>query len=304
MAPVAKGNGKKGKGAQPAPMRRVSPLKPGLQGASRHAQIWATAKMREASYSWRGFMRVMGSVTLVFIFILTLGLWVGGFMPDVKQASTEFTQGRLMDMGFVVKRVDITGEGRLNENDIRQSLGVSSGDYIFGIDLRSAQKRVESLSWVDHAVVRRLWPNRIVVQVVERRPFALWQHDSKIQVVDASGTVITDANPVTYAELPRFIGDQAAVQAAAIYDTVAAYPVLADRVETWVYVEERRWDILMNEGALRVALPAQGLSRALDQLSDLQASQRIFDRDIALIDMRIAGRLALRTSSPPSATSA
>jgi len=107
------------------------------------------------------------------------------------------------------------GEGRLREEDVRRALGVYAGDYLFGIDMDGAQARVESLSWVDRAVVRRLWPDRIVVQIIERQPYALWQHEGEVKVVDAKGIAITDADMAKFTQLTLFVGEAAGEQASA-----------------------------------------------------------------------------------------
>ena len=38
----------------------------------------------------------------------------------------------MISMGFVIERVDVMGEGRLHEADVRKALGVYAGDYLFG----------------------------------------------------------------------------------------------------------------------------------------------------------------------------
>ena len=129
-------------------------------------------------------------------------------MPNVRQATGDFTRDRMMSMGFVIDRVDVMGEGRLHEADVRKALGVYAGDYLFGVDMEGAQARVESLSWVDRAIIRRLWPDRIVVQIIERQPYALWQDEGVVQVVDVSGEVITDADPSRFTDLTLFVGEQ------------------------------------------------------------------------------------------------
>jgi cell division protein FtsQ len=144
--------------------------------------------MRAASHTRKGFWRLVASIVGTLLFIIFIGIWLGGFLPNVMQAGSDFKRDRLMSMGFTIERVDVMGEGRLREEDVRRALGVYAGDYLFGIDMDGAQARVESLSWVDRAVVRRLWPDRIVVQIIERQPYALWQHEGEVKVVDAKGT--------------------------------------------------------------------------------------------------------------------
>lgn len=275
----------------------MSPLKPGLRGA----RNWASAQMRAASHTRKGFTRLVLSILGTLLLVVFLGIWLGGFLPNVMQASDNFKRNRLMSMGFVIERVDVMGEGRLREEDVRRALGVYAGDYLFGIDMEGAQQRVESLSWVDRAVVRRLWPDRIVVQIIERQPYALWQHGGEIKVVDAKGTAITDANARNYTQLTLFVGENAGEQAASIRQIMGEFPQISPRVESFVNVSDSRWDMILDEGAVRVMLPEAAMRKALRQLQTLQTQTQILDRTIETIDMRLPDRLTLSPSSPEHA---
>lgn len=272
--------------------RRVSPLKPGIRGA----RNWASAQVRAASHTQKGFVRLVSSIVAIFIFIIFMGLWLGGFLPHARQATGDFTRARMMSMGFVVDRVDVMGEGRLREEDVRKALGVYSGDYFFGVDMAAAQSRVESLSWVDRAVVRRLWPDRIVVQIIERQPYALWQHEGKIQVVDVSGEVIFDANPTKFAHLTLFVGEQSRFAVSEMKNIIGGSPDIAQRSPSFVHVSDARWDIVLNDGKTRIKLPRDEYVKALSQLQNLQAHTQILDREISVIDMRLSDRLTITAS--------
>jgi len=291
MAAVGKGK------SIPKGSHRVSPLKPGLRGA----RNWASAQMRAASHTRKGFTRLALSIVGTFLFIVFMGLWLGGFLPNVMQAGDNFKRNRLMSMGFVIERVDVMGEGRLREEDVRKALGVYAGDYLFGIDMDRAQQRVESLSWVDRAVVRRLWPDRIVVQIIERQPYALWQYEGDVKVVDMTGTAITDANVAQFTQLTLFVGKHAGEQSASIAQMMDEFPQIVPRVDSFVSVSDSRWDMVMDDGALRVMLPEQNMRKALRQLQRLQNQTQILDRTIEIIDMRLSDRLTLSPSSPEPA---
>lgn len=278
----------------PQGSHRVSPLKPGLRGA----RNWASAQVRAAGHTRKGFVRLCLSIVAVLAFIVFIGLWLGGALPHVKQGTKDFTRSQLMSMGFVIERVDVMGEGRLREQDVRTALGVFAGDYLFGIDMERAQERVESLSWVDRAVVRRLWPDRIVVQIIERQPYALWQNDGVVQVVDIEGTVISDANAAKYSALTLFVGEKAGSEAANIQNMMAEFPRMSLRAESFVHVSDKRWDVIFDEGAVRVQLPVQNMRAAIRRLEVLQSTTQILDRQISVIDMRLPDRLTLTPSTP------
>ena len=272
-----------------SPVKRVSPLKPGLRGA----RNWATAQMRSASYSRKGFWKLCLSILFVVFTIGFIGLWLGGFLPDARQAGQNFTKNRLTSMGFVVERVDVMGEGRLRESDVVKALGVAQGDYLFGLDLVAAQNRVENLSWVDRAIVRRLWPNRIVVQIIERKPYALWQKNEIIHLVDNEGSIIGLASMIEFPDLPLIVGDNAPENYLEFRTTINNYPELSERVYAMVHHNSDRWDLVLEGGEMTVMLPTRDPSNAIRKLMNLDAKTRVLDRQISTIDLRLEDRISL-----------
>ena len=277
---------------KPAP-RRVSPLKPGLSGAKN----WANAHVRAASYSRKSMMRLIGTGIFVCLFILTGALWLGGFIPTLQASSARFTKHRLMNMGFVVTHVDVVGDGRISEQQVRDALGVQAGDYLFDMDIQNAQARVQSLNWVDTAIVRRLWPNRVVVHINERIPYALWQEDGVFKLVDITGTHIRATELTEFSALPLVVGAGAAAHAPEFLDILGGHPSLQARVASVIYIDQRRWDIVLKDTGVRVLLPADNPKQALARLDKYQAENGVLDLELARIDMRVDGRLVLQPAS-------
>jgi len=281
--------GKPRKTAKFGGARRVSPLKPGLRGA----RNWATAQIRSASYSRRKFNRLLITGLALIFGVIWGGLWLGGFLPQISSNIDQFKKQRLVSMGFVVKYVDVVGEGRVQEDKVRQMLGVRFGDYLFDMNVKNAQERIESLSWVETAVVRRLWPDRIVVHINERRPYALWQNNQKIHVVDNTGEVIFPADAREFSDLPFVVGPGAAPHAQTVWTMLKIQPEVLERTEAVVFVGGRRWDIVLKNG-MRILLPEQNPDAALHRLGTYNQQHDILDLDLQHIDMRVKGRLTLR----------
>ena len=259
-----------------------------------HVRNRIAGQMRAASYSRGAAMRMAMAVTAGLFAVILLGLWLGGFMPQVRDAGARAVQGRLVAMGFVVERVDVIGEGRIREDEVRAALGIYPGEYLFAPDMRQAQIKVQRLSWVDDAMVRRLWPNRIVVHIIEREPVALWQENGRVQVVDSSGLVIEAANAGDFSDLPLVVGVNAAPKAQEIYDALVLSPEVTSRLSAIVRVADRRWDIVLKDGAPRLMLPEVGAVNALRRIENMQRSHRILDLDLETVDLRNSGRLVMR----------
>ena len=81
---------------------------------------------------------------------------------------------------FAVQR--ITVEGDLAHNSvltIRANAAPKLAGNFFTIDLGAGRRAFESVPWVRQAVVRRVWPNRLRVQLQEHRAVALWANAAR-----------------------------------------------------------------------------------------------------------------------------
>lgn len=289
------------KGAKkPAKLTRVSPLKPDLRGASRLVQSRIHAGLRSATLSNRSMLRFASSALLVILALAFVALWLGGYLPTVRQSVTDFKQDRLMAMGFTVERIDVTGEGRLNENDVRAAVGIYEGDYFFGADLKRAQRNTESLPWVDRAVVRRLWPNRIVVQLVEIEPYALYQTDGTVYLTAHDGRIIaplSTANESVASSLRLFTGVDAASHAISITQILQQFPAIWDATQSLTRHASGRWDLHLAEGMV-LRLPVGDEAEALQRFNSVKAR---LGTDYGVIDLRLGDRLTLTAKTASEA---
>lgn len=279
-------------------MMRVSPLKPGLRGS----QNWMAAQMRAAKHSPKAFMRFMLKIIGTFSFLIFIGLWLGGYLPAIRDGLTSWKIERLMAAGFVVEQVDVMGEGRLNERDIRLAAQIQTGSYFFGVDLDAARDRTESLPWVDRAVVRRLWPNRIVVQVVETTPYALWQNEGELHLLSETGAPIIPATAAISIPpaMKTYVGPNAPAEAKNIEARLEPYTEIWSRVESLVRFPSGRWDLhLENETIIK--LPVENVDDAVRLLSKLDRETFILSREVGTIDLRLTDRISL-TAKPAQDT--
>jgi cell division protein FtsQ len=197
-------------------------------------------------------------------------------------------------LGLRVDNVVITGRQKTPEGLVRAALGVHPGDPIFAFSVNDARTRLETINWVKSAIVERQLPGTILVQLTERSPFAVWQHDGKFALVDRDGNMVTDSNVAAFADqLPLVVGAGAPQAAAALLDALATQPDLQSRMVAAVRVGERRWNLRMKNGA-DVLLPEGAEVKALAKLAELQNTHDLLDRPLQTIDLRLPDRLVIR----------
>ncbi|MDE0726683.1 MAG: cell division protein FtsQ/DivIB, partial [Alphaproteobacteria bacterium] len=83
-------------------------------------------------------------------------------------------------------------------------------------------------------------------------------------------------------------------------DMLSRKPTLFAQVRAAVRIGGRRWDVRLKNG-IKVYLPERDAFAAWVRLAELAAENRIFERDVAAIDLRLPDRLVLRLTPAAAA---
>ena len=190
---------------------------------------------------------------------------------------------------------DIVIEGRANTPEplLWSAIGVKKGDPILGFSLEETRANIERIPWVEKATIERRLPGTVVINLQERRPFAIWQNQGAFVLVDRAGQVVANQNVAQFRHLPWIVGQGAPAAAAVLLDALRDRPALAERVSASVRVGERRWNLRMKNGT-DVMLPEGHEIAALDRLIQLQQDHSVLDRPLQAIDLRLPDRMVFR----------
>ena len=83
---------------------------------------------------------------------------------------------------FAVRSIRVDGDLAHNSVlTIRANAAPKLAGNFFTMDLAAGRRAFESVPWVRQAVVKRVWPNRLAVQLEEHRPAALWVGAAKAE---------------------------------------------------------------------------------------------------------------------------
>lgn len=278
----------------------MSRLTVGRMGGSERPSRWLFLRRRLR----RALRPALVGVTLAAL-LLAGAVMVRGAQPGMLAATL---RDRLAGMtSLTVDDVVIEGRTMTPPGQLRTALGVSIGDRLLGFSLDDARARIERLTWVQNATVERRLPGTVVVTLIERRPFAVWQSGGRFQLIDRAGQVVAEQDPVkdaaAFSVLPLVVGPGAPEAAAALLDQLASLPLLRSRVVAAIRVGERRWNLRLSTGA-DVLLPEGNELAAMQRLLELQSSQALLDRPVQILDMRGGDRLVVRpgaaTPIPPA----
>jgi cell division protein FtsQ len=205
-------------------------------------------------------------------------------------------------IGFKVDEILVVGRRETKQEDLLKAIRLARGAPILAFDLDAARRRVETLPWVQRATVERMLPDTILLNVVERRPIAVWQHQGRFALIDNSGEVILRRGLGRFSDLIVVVGEDAPSQAAGLIETLAVAPELRSWVKAAVWVGGRRWNLRL-KGDIDVRLPETDPASAWIRLAEYEKAHQLLERDVQVLDLRIPDRLIVRKTPRPEGKS-
>jgi cell division protein FtsQ len=124
------------------------------------------------------------------VWILLIGLVVLGAIAGV---GLMFERYGTRSWRFRIEssdQIEIAGMQNVTRKEIMRVLGGDIGKNIFSIPLEEHKKKLEEIPWVESAAVMRYLPNRLKVEINERKPVAFVQIGSKIELIDPNGVIM------------------------------------------------------------------------------------------------------------------
>jgi len=203
-----------------------------------------------------------------------------------------------VDLGFTVEEVFVVGRRETSRASLLEALAVSRGSAILDFDIHTARERLLALPWVQNASIERLLPDTVVVQITERQPLALWQHQGDFSLIDEDGAVILRRNLEPFSDLLVVVGEDAPPHAADLIRTLGTQPELMPLVHAAVRVGGRRWNLRI-AGGIDVRLPEEDPSGAWKKLAEYQRLHGLLRKDVKVLDLRLPDRLIVRRVPRP-----
>jgi cell division protein FtsQ len=210
---------------------------------------------------------------------------------------------------FTIRSIELDGEITRNSlNTIAANTRPRLAGNFFSLDLAEARQSFESVPWVRHAVVRRVWPDRLTVTLEEHRPAALWQGGDGSDVaptradrlVNQQGEVFeANVGDVEDEALPIFIGPEGSAllmlqMQRALTPALAA---LEAEIDHLTLSSRGSWRAGLDSGAtleLGRGSVAEVVARSERFVATLPELQRRYGRALEYADLRHADGYALR----------
>ncbi len=240
------------------------------------------------------------AAAMLLLASVSYGVVKGGHGPQIIENIQDLCDAAANQLGFRISEVALEGEQEVGRNEILVLAGITERSSLLFLDAASMRTRLLANPWIADATVLKLYPDRLRIEIKERKPFALWQKDGRVALIAADGIVLQTTVPARFSGLPLVVGNGAEQGARDFLALIARYPAIAQLTEASVLVAERRWNLHLKDG-VEILLPAGESDRALRTLVDLDRTDKLLSRDITTIDLRLPDRVTVRQSDGAAA---
>ncbi len=109
--------------------------------------------------------------------------------------SAAWTAGRFLLYGrpmLLVKpeQIEVNGNHIVSREAVLQQFVRDRGRSVLRVPLDSRRSALEEISWVESAMVQRILPNRIRIDLTERTPIAFLRNGTELALIDSHGVIL------------------------------------------------------------------------------------------------------------------
>lgn len=240
------------------------------------------------------------AAALLLLASVSYGAIKGGHGPQILENVQDLCDAAANKLGFRISEVALAGEHEVGRDEILVLAGITERSSLLFLDAARTRARLLSNPWIADATVLKLYPDRLRIEIKERKPFAMWQKDGRVALIATDGIVLEAIVPSRFSALPLVVGKGAEQAAQDFLAVVSRFPAIAQMTEASVLVAERRWNLHL-KGGIEVLLPEDEAGQALQTLVVLDSSKKLLSRDITAVDLRLPDRVIVRQSDAAAA---
>jgi cell division protein FtsQ len=253
-------------------------------------QIVRKRKNHDASLALRAFVRT-GGVAILFSTIF-YGAVAGGHLEG-QQNPVRVLNGKIAAyFGYAAGEIAVSGLKRHKPRDLLHALGIGLHDSLIGFNSRQAKKALENVDWVLRVEVRRIYPNQLEIDVVERKPVAIWQRDGEFYVVDKHGSAFTSLEAKDIKGKIVVTGEGAHKHVFELVNHIEAHDGLKSRIAAAGWIGDRRWNLYLKSGMV-VMLPEKDLATGLEKFLKLDTRFDLSQKAVSRVDLRLGDRVVI-----------
>lgn len=275
------------RGRKPTPQSRKRAPRKAVRQTS-----WLDRLLQSLPFTQAEVQRFLTWAILAVLFVVALLIanWFG--MP---QAAYRQYGELTAKAGFKVEDIEIVGTRRVDQMKVYDIILERAKGPILLVDIEGIRADLSNYGWIKDVRISRQLPTKLYVEIIERKPVAVWQNEGRYQLLDDEGEVLDTVTEGQIGTMPLVTGANADKQLVALRELLDKAQSLKSQVAAASWVGNRRWDLRFRTGET-LALPEgdELAARALVNFTRMDGIHRLLERNIIHFDLRDPDRMYMR----------
>ena len=192
---------------------------------------------------------------------------------------------------FKIKNVEITNNLYVDEFEILGQLKDIYDKNILFLQYDDISNLLINLDFIKSINVRKKFPNKIKIKIVEEKPIAILNHQGKNYFITESIKVVKFNKKFPFEKLPLVFGNTSADQFVSILNSLEKYNFQTKKIKEYYYFDLNRWDLLLKTGET-IKLPYNNTIEAIKTAKQLLENNEF--KKYIIIDLRIDDKVIVR----------
>tara|TARA_B100000242_G_C43030904_1_gene480262 strand:+ start:613 stop:1272 length:660 start_codon:yes stop_codon:yes gene_type:complete len=190
---------------------------------------------------------------------------------------------------FSIDEILIENNKILNSTEIKNEFSFLYEKNLFFLKNKNIKKKLKQNSFVDSFEIKKIYPNKIIIKIFEKKPVAILQNKRKKYYFTDKGEVIKFLELKKYNDLPIVFGDK--VSFSIFYENLKKMNFPTNKIKSFYFFESNRWDLVTTKNQT-VKLPSNNYLESLNNFLRLEIDQN-FEK-YKIFDYRINNQLILK----------
>lgn len=240
-------------------------------------------------------------LTRAVLAVVAIAALISAHWMGATQAAWQQYGALTAKAGLTVEDIEIVGTRRVDQMKVYDIILDRAQGPIMLVDIEAIREDLTEYGWIKDVRISRQLPTKLFVEIVERKPVAVWQHQGRYKLLDDEGKVLESITEAQIGNLPVVNGANANRHLVALGELLDNAQSLKSQVAGATWVGNRRWDLRFRSGET-LALPEgeKLAAEALVNFTRMDGIHRLLERNIIHFDLRDPDRMYMR-SAPKAA---
>ena len=179
-------------------------------------------------------------------------------------------------------------------NQINAILKLSFPINSIKLDINHIQKIINEIDSVESSNIRIKDNGILLVEVIERKPVAVYRENNDLALIDLKGHKINNIfSRSDRKDLPLIVGTEGNYQVKEALEIYQLLSINLNEIRGLIRIGKRRWDIIFKNNK-RIKLPEKYPKRSLRKFLSSNKSYLISSNDFVIIDLRFTNKIIFR----------